>query len=143
MQKVLLDTSLFIPLLRQGKHLEEILKLTRGEVFCLSSIVAQELYSGARDKRFLWQMDKLYYRFQKARRLIVPNSLDWRLAGLALSRLGNRYGYQKIRVATLVNDALIAASCRREGILLLTLNEKDFRLLQEEIHFEYRVPTQS
>ncbi len=140
MNKILLDTSLFIPLLRTGRHLDEILHLTHGEVLYLSIVVSQEIYSGIRDKKSLWQMDKLYYRFKKANRLIVPNEADWRTAGLALSRIGNRYGYDKVRVSTLVNDALIAASCRREGIFLLTLNEKDFRLLSEAIDFEYRVP---
>lgn len=139
MNKVLLDTSLLVPLLRKGEHLGEILRLTQGEILYLSSVVAEELYAGSRDKKFLWQMDKLYYRFEKSGRLVVPNAIDWRLAGHALSRLGNHYGFDKIRVAALVNDALIASSCRRGGILLLTLNEKDFHLLQEEIDFEYRV----
>ena len=118
--------------------MESIIRLNKGEVFCLSSIVAQELYAGSKDKKFTWHMDKLYYRLKKTVRLIVPNSMDWRNAGLALSRLGNRHGYQNIRIAALVNDALIATSCRREGALLLTLNEKDFKLLQEEIDFDYQ-----
>ncbi len=140
MSKTLLDTSVFIPLLRTGEHLEKILPLTQGDIFYLSSVVAQELYIGSRDKQFTWQMDKLYYRFEKIGRLIVPTSVDWRLAGLALSRLGNHYGFDKIRRASLINDALIAASCRRAGVLLLTFNAKDFCLLQEVIDFEYRVP---
>lgn len=141
LNKVLFDTSLIIPFLRKGDRLDEVLRLTRGEILYLSSVVAEEIYAGCQDKGFLWQMDKLYYRFEKAGRLIVPDGSDWRLAGRSLSRLGNRYCYDKIRVASLVNDALIATSCRREGVLLLTINEKDFRLLKEEIDFEYRVPS--
>lgn len=141
MTKVLLDTSVLIPFLRRGMYLEEIVRLTRGQILSFSSVVAQELYAGSRDRRFLWQMDKLYYRFEKVDRLVVPNSVDWRLAGLALNRIGHRYGLDKIRRAALVNDALIAATCRREGVLLLTLNERDFRRLQEAIDFEFRVPS--
>lgn len=139
MNKVLFDTSVFIPLLRQGRFLEDILQLVRGEVFYLSGVVAQELYSGARDKKFLWNLDKLYCRLEKAGRVIVPGAADWRVAGHALSRFGNRYGFQKIKISTLVNDALIASSCKREGITLLTLNVKDFKRLREVIEFEFRV----
>jgi predicted nucleic acid-binding protein len=138
--KVLFDTSVLVPFLRKGVYLEEITRLARGHVLYFSSVVAQELYAGSRDRRFLWQMDKLYYRFQKVGRLVVPGVADWRAAGLALNRIGRRYGIDRIRRAALVNDALIAASCRREGALLLTLNERDFRRLKEAIDFEFRVP---
>ena len=118
--------------------MDTVLRLTRGEVLYWSAVVAEELYAGSKDKRFIWQMDKIYYRFQKAGRLVIPNHQDWRTAGIALSQIGKRYGFDKIRRGVLVNDALIAASCRREGILLLTLNEKDFRMLKREIPLNYR-----
>lgn len=140
MNKVLFDTSVLIPFLRKGQYLEEVIRLTRGELVFFSSVVAQELYAGSKNKRSSWQLDKLYFRFEKAGRLIVPQKMDWRAAGLALSRLAHRHGFDKIRQAGLVNDALIASTCRHQGVLLLTLNERDFELLQEVIDFEYRVP---
>jgi len=74
--KAILDTSVYIPFLRDGiihpKFPEEFVN----PLLYMSSVVVSELYSGAHDSQSIKLLDKLYNTFQDVGRLIVPNDDD-------------------------------------------------------------------
>jgi len=90
--------------------------------------VLEDLYAGSKpaDRRVL---EKLERGFEKAGRLLVPNLGDWTSADKTLAAIAQAYGYEKIGRARLTNDTLIAISAARNGIKVLTLNERDYALL--------------
>jgi predicted nucleic acid-binding protein len=69
--------------------------------------------------------------FDKARRILVPNLGDWVLTGKVLARLASKYGYEQIGRGRLTNDALIATSASRVGIVVITASARDFARLAD------------
>lgn len=136
MAKVLLDTSVYIPLLREGRF-PVFLPEFRNQLIYLSSVVLQELYAGAMDQKAVKQLDSLHYVFSKNDRLVTPSAADWRQAGLILSRMGQKYGFKKLRIPALVNDLLIALGAAHVGALLITRNQKDFKRIAEFLSFQF------
>jgi predicted nucleic acid-binding protein len=129
MQPVLLDSSIYIQALRAGE--EGILASTRlalrGPLW-LSAVVLEELYAGVNmNQRHV--VERLERDFGSVRRILVPNLNDWTQAGKVLARLGAEFGYEQIGLARLTNDALIAMSAARQGITVITGNERDFARL--------------
>jgi predicted nucleic acid-binding protein len=55
------------------------------------------------------------------------------------ARLAQKYGYERIGRARLTNDALIAASAARNGITVLTTNQRDFVRLAEFCPLQWQV----
>ncbi len=126
---VLFDSSLYIRALRgDGALLLE--RWARQTPLWLSAVVLAELYAGAvaGDQRVVARLER---DFERAGRILVPNLTDWANAGKMLARLGQKFGYERIGKARLINDALIAASSARTGIQVLTANERDFARLAE------------
>ncbi len=76
--------------------------------------------------------------FDKAGRILVPNLSDWTSAGRILSRLARKYGYEQIGKSRLTNDALIAASAARMGMVVVTLNPRDFARISEFCPLQWR-----
>ncbi len=127
----LFDSSVYIEALRGDPNAPLLLqRWSRESSLWLSSIVLEELYAGAQpaDHRIL---EKLERDFTRANRILVPNLNDWVQTGRVLGRIGKKYGYERIGQARLTNDALIAASAARTGILIITLNRRDFERLSE------------
>jgi predicted nucleic acid-binding protein len=140
MGPVLLDTSIYITALRAGD--DAVLKLRRftpGAPLWLSSVVLEELYAGvkSRDSRIVERLER---DFDKAGRMLVPNLSDWTLTGKLLARLAAKYGYEQIGQARLTNDALVAMSAARRGIMVITANERDFGRLAQFHPFQWQVP---
>jgi predicted nucleic acid-binding protein len=106
----------------------------------LSAVVLEELYAGVsdRDRRVIVRLER---DFDRARRILVPSLGDWTQAGSLLARLGAEYGYEKIGRSRLTNDALIAMSAARQGITVLTANERDFARLSRLRPFLWEVMT--
>jgi len=127
---VMFDSSIYITALRlgdagllQGRWLGET-------PVWLSSVVVEELYAGAKPND-LPILAKLERDLGGANRTLTPNSGDWKRAGKMLAQMGQRYGYEQIGKARLVNDALIATSAARNGVTLITANQRDFKRLAE------------
>jgi predicted nucleic acid-binding protein len=104
----------------------------------LSSIVLEELYAGVkpRDSRIVERLER---DFERAQRILVPNLRDWAQTGKLLSRLALQYGYERIGQSRLCNDALLAMSAARNGITIITVNERDFARLAEFRPFRWQV----
>lgn len=103
----------------------------------LSAVVLEELYAGATDARARKVISKLESEFANVGRLLVPNLSDWSLTGQVLAEIGKKYGYQIIKRSRMTNDCLIALSARRAGLVVITHNAKDFRIISEFRRFGF------
>ena len=105
----------------------------------LSAVVLEELYAGVnpRDRRVVERLER---DFDRAGRILIPNLNDWAQTGKVLARLAE-YGYERIGQARLTNDALIAMSAARQGITVLTANERHFARLARFRAFLWEVVT--
>ena len=139
MQPALFDSSIYISALRRGNDATvQLRRLTSNTPLWLSAVVLEELYAGAADRnRHI--IERLERDFDRAKRILVPNLNDWTQAGRVLARLAPKYHYEKIGQGRLTNDALIAMSAGRQGITVITANERDFRKLAEFRPFQWEV----
>ena len=89
-----------------------------------------ELFAGCRTKAHERALEGFLRPFRKTGRIVTPDSAAYEEAGRALSRLA-RSGIGAAHRRALVNDLLIAVSAYRGGLVVVTSNEKDFRLLEK------------
>ena len=139
MQPALFDTSIYISALRRGDDSALALRRIAADApLWLSAVVLEELYAGA-DERGRHVLEKLERDFDRAKRVLVPNLIDWAQAGRVLARLAAKYDYEQIGQGRLTNDALIATSAGRLGIRVITANARDFERLAEFGRFQWEV----
>jgi predicted nucleic acid-binding protein len=139
MQPALFDSSIYISALRGRDDATVTLRrLATDAPLWLSAVVLEELYAGTadRDRRVVERLER---DFDRAKRILVPNLSDWTHAGTVLARLAAKYHYEQIGQVRLTNDALIAISAGRQGIRVITANERDFRRLAEFRPFQWQV----
>lgn len=131
MQPVLYDASVYIASLRKGDaQIFQTRNLIHGSPLWLSAVALEELYAGAaaaEQKR----LTKLERDFHKANRLLTPNLTDWAKTGHVLAHIGAKYGYEQIGRARMTNDVLLAVSTARLGIIVFTINARDFARIAE------------
>jgi len=140
---ILFDTSVYISALRRGDA--SILSSRRAarrqephdRPLWLSAVVLEELLVGARDGRMKKLLARLERDFERAGRLLVPLQSDWTMSGQVLALIGEKYGYEVVGRARMTNDALIAMSASRSGIVVQTLNDEDYRKIAEFRPFEW------
>jgi predicted nucleic acid-binding protein len=139
MGAVLLDTSVLISALRLGDlTIFSRRRLAGGSRLWLSAVVLEELYAGTSDvDRHL--IERLEKEFDRLDRILVPTLSDWAQAGRVLSRLAAKHHYEQVGRGRLTNDALIATSAGRTGTVVVTENERDFRLLSDFLPFHWQV----
>lgn len=139
MGPVLLDTSIYIAALRaEDEGVAKLRRIAPGTAVWLSSVVLEELYAGVKPREFRI-IERLERDFDKARRILVPNLSDWTLTGKLLARLAAERDYEKVGQARLTNDSLMAMSAARNGITVITANERDFAQLAKMRPFRWRV----
>ena len=139
MRPVLFDTSIYIAALQAGNEaVVGLRRITSQGPLWLSAVVLEELYAGVswQDRRII---DRLERDFERAQRILVPNLKDWTETGQGLARLAAEYGYEQVGKGRLTNDALIAASAGRQGITVITANQRDFSRLAEFRDFRFEV----
>src|SRR5580700_7333772 len=139
MQPALFDSSIYISAWRRGDAAALALRRIAADApLWLSAVVLEELYAGAaeRDRRVVERLER---DFDRAKRILVPNLSDWTQAGQVLARLATKYHYEQIGQGRLTNDALIAISAGRQGIRVITANQRDFRRLAEFRTFRWQV----
>ena len=137
---LLFDTSLYIESRRA--HRPGLLDPHDypGQPIYLSAVVGHELYVGAVERPERRFVDRLWTRFERAGRLLVPSASDWLNAGLVIQEIAQQRGYELVGRARLTNDALLAMSAWRLGMIVLTLNARDFSLLASNRPFHWAVP---
>jgi predicted nucleic acid-binding protein len=134
MTKYVLDTNLFIAADRDAQWALELERFSSDHLpqIHLNAVVVQEMLAGAlnpeREKAI---HAKLIDPFERRGRLITPSYGAWKRAGHVMAELVNRKLMSPGAFGrSFVNDCLLATSCRERGATLITLNIRDFELIQ-------------
>jgi predicted nucleic acid-binding protein len=142
--RYLLDTNLYVRAFRDPAAATELRRFYAAHTpAChLSSVVLHELLvgaSGPESARAIWS--DLAQPFRRTARIVTPSAAAWRKAGEVVAQLAWEEGLDRSTVPrAFVNDALIAANCREEGLTIVTENRRDFQRLQRLIDFEFLSP---
>ena len=122
--KYAIDTNLFIDSFRSEEAQVELLAfLKRALPFTfMSAVVMQELAAGARTPEAARELQQsIFEPFERRRRVFAPSATAFIESGRILAALAAREGWQLFdENPSLLNDALIATSCRELGITLVT-----------------------
>jgi len=132
-QKAVLDTSFLIEHFRKGLVYDTFLNLNRFYHITFSSVVLMELLSGAYDTK----EQKLIEQIKNNFTVITVTERQWYVTGNVMLRLRKDKKIDPLRIKCLLADILIAVSARDIGAVLITRNEKDFKLIREVLDFKY------
>jgi predicted nucleic acid-binding protein len=128
MQRVVIDTNIYIDWLNEGRHEDVIFQ--RDVVKHLSAVVLMELLAGAFSTRDRKLIQDIALAFGKTNRIVAPTVSLYEEAGDVLKQLQRVRGYSIPRAYGLVNDVLVALSARSIGATVITQNETDFAAIQ-------------
>jgi predicted nucleic acid-binding protein len=103
-----------------------------------SSVVAQELLVGCTNDFAARRVQTFLEPFERVGRIINPAYEDWKQAAWIVMRIGVRRKDLRSKKIALINDAMIALSCRRIGATLVTLNIQDFEILRGLTSFRFK-----
>jgi predicted nucleic acid-binding protein len=120
---VILDTSIFINLLRHGYHQDRIDTLTG--LVRISSVVLAELWRGASkpaERAFLRALEKNHP-------VLTPSKQNWLNSGELLGKVREDRGFAPEKLRNLHFDVLIALTARSHGARLVTADRADFELI--------------
>ena len=142
--KYTLDTNIFIDGFRSEEAQAEVFTfLNRALPFTyLSAVVMQELAAGARSAQAAREVQRgVFEPFERRRRVFGPSSAAFAESGRVLAAVAASEGWPRLdEKPSLPNDALIAASCREQGITLVT-RDGDFKRLAPFVKgFRYASP---
>src|SRR6266542_114569 len=133
MAKYAFDTNVFIDAFRDATAEAAMLAfLERALPFTfLSAVVMQELAAGARTPKQARKLEQLVFRpVDRRGRVFGPSSGAFVARGRLLVSVAGRDGWDAVRdKPSLLNDALIATSCRECGITLIT-QDSDYTRFQ-------------
>lgn len=124
MQKILIDTNVFIDYLRGGEHADWVFGRTGSVVRFLSSVVLFELMMGAstpRQKRAVLGIERAF----PASRVVAPNPASFARAAAVFCALYGDGAALRDRLGP-VNDVLIALTARSLGAAVVTRNLDEF-----------------
>jgi predicted nucleic acid-binding protein len=130
MAKYAFDTNVFIEAFRNPAAkaaMKEFLNSAFPDTF-LSAVVMQELAAGARTTERSRELDETVIApFTRRERVFAPSREAFFRSGQLLASVAKREGWSDAcEKPSLLNDALIAASCRELGITLIT-HDTDYR----------------
>ncbi|MGH6623630.1 MAG: type II toxin-antitoxin system VapC family toxin [Burkholderiaceae bacterium] len=96
-------------------------------VTVLSAVVMQELAAGARTAAHVRKLEQAIFNpFERRQRVFTPSAEAFAASGRLIAQLATREGWSRLHEKpSLLNDALIATSCRERGITLIT-NDRDY-----------------
>jgi predicted nucleic acid-binding protein len=132
-KQYVLDSNLYIEADRNESVAEELDRFLMRSLpsVHLHGVVAQELLAGAIDaRREKLIYDSLIEPFERRGRVVAPSFGAWKRAGQIISRLVQQKrmspgGFSR----SFMNDCVLAASCRENGLTLVTRNVQDFALI--------------
>lgn len=131
--KAVPDTSFLIEHFRKGTVQEVFLNLTRYYHVAFSSVVLMEFLAGAFDPKEQKLIDQITRNFT----VLSVTERQWFLSGEIMMKLRRDKKIYRERIKGLLADILIAVSVRDTGAVLITKNEKDFKLIREVYDFKY------
>ncbi|MEK7698008.1 MAG: PIN domain-containing protein [Nitrospirota bacterium] len=127
------DTSFLIEHFRKGSVQNIFLNLNNFYHITFSSVVLMELLSGAVDNK----EQKLIEQIKNNFTVITVTEKQWYTSGKVMLKLRKDKKIDPLRIKSLLADILIAVSVRDIGAILITKNEKDFKLIREVLDFKY------
>jgi predicted nucleic acid-binding protein len=144
LKKYVLDSNIFITAARNEQFAGELIRFTERFLpqLYLHAVVVQELYTGAINEHARGLLERrITQPFEKRGRLIVPSYKAWKRSGeivawLVAKKVLTAGGIPK----SLMNDVLLAASCREEGAEIVTLKERDFSRIEQIEQVAYAAP---
>lgn len=143
-QRFVLDTNIYIAAARRVERAEELKNFVSAFLpfLYIHAVVVQELLAGAVSEKALKQVERsLVTPFEKRGRLITPSWRTWKRSGQMIAELIARKRMSPGgQTRSFLNDALLAASLREEGIILITRNIEDFELLRNVETFQFMAP---
>jgi predicted nucleic acid-binding protein len=127
--KYALDTNIYIDAFRDPVAEAALLRfLERALPFTfLSAVVMQELAAGARTAAQFRELERSVFQpFSRRRRVFAPMATAFVRSGWLIAAVAAREGRPTVHEnPSLLNDALLAASCHDAGITLVT-QDRDF-----------------
>lgn len=127
------DTSFLIEHFRKGSVQNIFLNLNNFYHITFSSVVLMELLSGAVHNK----EQKLIEQIKNNFTVITVTEKQWYTSGRVMLKLRKDKKIDPLRIKSLLADILIAVSVRDIGAVLITKNEKDFKLIREVLDFKY------
>lgn len=131
--KAVPDTSFLVEHFRKKEVQKAFLNLTRYYHVSFSSVVLMELIAGAFDPKERKLLEQIARNFT----VISVTDRQWFLCGEIMMKLRRDKKIDGEQVKGLLADILIAVSVRDAGAVLITRNEKDFKLIREVYDFKY------
>jgi predicted nucleic acid-binding protein len=131
--KAVPDTSFLVEHFRKATVQEAFLDLTRYYHLSFSSVVLMELRAGAFDPKEQKLIDQIERNFT----VLSVSERQWSVCGEIMMKLRRDKKIDRERIKGLLADILIAISVRDTGAVLITKNEKDFKLIREVYDFKY------
>ncbi len=131
--KAVPDTSFLIEHFRKETAQEAFLNLTRYYHVAFSSVVLMELLAGAFDPKEQKLLDQIARNFT----VVSVTERQWFTCGEIMMKLRRDKKIDRERIKGLLADILIAVSVRDTCAVLITKNEKDFKLIREVYDFKY------
>ena len=143
-RKYVLDTNLYIGAIRdpaKEKALDAFLERNAPLTY-MSAVVVQELRAGAITDAQVNALDRgILGAFERRGRVTAPSAAAFKECGRILATLFRQDGTSfSERPRSLVNDILIAVTCRENGFTLLT-SDGDFKMIRPHVRgFGYLPP---
>jgi len=127
--KYALDTNLYIDAFRDPAAETALLRFLESALpfTFLSAVVMQELAAGARTLAQVRELERSVFQpFVRRGRVFAPMSTAFVRSGRLIAAIAAREGWPTVHEnPSLLNDALLAASCCERGITLVT-DDRDF-----------------
>jgi predicted nucleic acid-binding protein len=143
-RKYVLDTNLYIGAIGEpakAAALDTFLERNAPHTY-MSAVVVQELRAGAISEAAASALDKgIFSAFERRGRVIGASVAAFKDCGRILAALFRQDGVPfRDRPRSLVNDLLLALTCRESGMTLLT-DDGDFKLIRAHLRgFAYLPP---
>jgi predicted nucleic acid-binding protein len=144
LKKFALDTNLYIRAIREDEAAADLQSFysTFAPVMYLSSIVLHELLVGATSVAKSREIrEAVAEPFRRTRRVFTPSADAWETAADAIAAMARREKRElRSLPKSLVNDYLLAASCRESGLVLVTHNRAGFQEIRRYIKVQFTSP---
>jgi predicted nucleic acid-binding protein len=143
-KKYALDSNLYIEAFRDDDAADSLSFFYRSfaPALYLNAVVLHELIVGSTSPAKVREIQKgVAEPFRRTSRVITPSESAWTTAANAIATMA-RTERRELRSIpkSLVNDYLIAASCRQHGVTLITRDTRDFESITEYIAVQFRAP---
>jgi predicted nucleic acid-binding protein len=144
LKKYALDTNLYIRAITDPGAAAELRSFysTFAPGTYMSSVVLHELLVGATSLARGRQIrEAVAEPFRRTRRVLTPSADAWETAADAIAAMARREKRElRSLPKSLINDFLIAASCRESGVVIVTYNTADFEAIRRYIKVQFTAP---